>query len=93
MANFKVLEEADVVYSLTTWQGSVEFEGETLRYRFSEDENGQEAFVFVEGEGWTNEHAFVPVLWATVSEWGSPVEFGQPGEECDIDDDLLEDWM
>ena len=93
MANFKVLEEADVVYSLTTWQGAVEFEGETLRYRFSEDENGQEAFVFVEGEGWTSEHAFVPVLWATVSEWGSPVEFGQSGEECDIDDELVEDYV
>ena len=93
MANFKVVEEAYEKNSSTLYQGKVEFKGEEIMHRFFEDNNGQDAFVFVEGKGWTSEHPFVPVLWATVSEWGSPTEFGQPGDECDIDDIFVEDWM
>lgn len=93
MANFKVVEEAYERDSSILYQGKVEFEGQEVMYRYYEDNNGAEALVFVEGEGWTNQHAFVPVLYATISEWGSPYEFGQPGEECDIDDMLVEDYM
>lgn len=93
MANFKVLEEAYVRDSSVLYQGKVEFEGEEVMYRYYEDNNGADTFVWTESEGWAKDHPFIPVLWATVSEWGSPVEFGQPGEVCDIEDELVEDWM
>lgn len=92
MASFKVVNEAYVAYSLTTWQGEAEFEGETLRYRFSEDENGQEALVWVEGDGWVTDHPFCAVLFATVSEWGSPEGFGPIDEVVEIDDEFVEDY-
>ena len=93
MATFKVLEEAYERDSSILYQGKVEFEGQEVMYRYYEDNNGQESFVFVEGEGWVTEHPFLPVLYATVSEWGSPYEFGSVNEECDIDDELVEDYM
>ena len=92
MATFTIKDEAYIKYSLTTWQGEAEFEGETLRYRFSEDDNGQEAFVWTD-EGWSSDHPFCAVLFATVSEWGSPAEFGPVGEVCEIDDEMVEDYM
>ena len=92
MATFKVVNEAYITYSLTTWQGEAEFEGETLRYRFSEDDNGQEAYVWVENDGWVTDHPFCAVLFATVSEWGSPEEFGPIDEVVEIDDEIVEDY-
>jgi len=92
MVTFTVKEKAYVRYSLTTWQGEAEYEGETLRYRFSEDDNGQEAFVWTD-EGWSHAHPFCAVILATVSEWGSPEEFGHIDEKVEIDDEILEDYM
>ena len=92
MAIFKVVEKAYEKDSSILYQGEVEFEGKVLSYRYFEDHNGQDYFVFVEGEGWVSEHPFIPVLMACISEWGSPVEFGQPGEECEIDDIDVEDF-
>ena len=93
MATFKVLEEAYEKDWAVLYQGKVEFEGQELMYRYYEDHNGTDYFVFVEGEGWVGEHPFIPVLMATVSEWGSPYEFGSAGEVCDIEDELVEDYM
>ena len=84
MANFKVVDEAYKKYEMITWQGEVEFEGENILYRYSEDNNGTESFVFADGD-WVTDHPFIPVLEVTVMEWGTPTEFGAAGEECEID--------
>jgi hypothetical protein len=92
MANFKVVEEAYVKQESVLYQGEVEFEGNQLLYRYFEDNNGQDYYVFVEGEGWVSEHPFIPILMACIGEWGSPVEFGKSGEDIDIDDVIVEDY-
>lgn len=92
MAKFKIKEEAYIAYSQTTWQGEAEFEGETICYRYSEDDNGWDAFVLTE-DGWSREHPFCAVIYACIGEWGNPEEFGKPGETVEIDDAFVEEHM
>jgi hypothetical protein len=95
MATFKVTKEAYIQYSLTTWQGEIEFEGEKIAYRFSEDENGQTLYIldgynWVEADGSKQAYA---AIFAACNEWGNPEELGSAGEEVEIDDELIEDYI
>lgn len=99
MATFKVTEEAYVKYQMTTWQGAVEMDGETIEYRYSEDDNGSEFYVYSEGNGydrvnWSEEgNQKYAALIAAIGEWGNPEDFGPVGEEVEIDDTVVEDYL
>ena len=98
MAKFKVLEEAGIRYQLTTWQGTVNVDDEAITYRYSEDDNGSEFYVYTEGSGYervdfdSEESAKHKVIYAAILEWGNPEEFGVAGEEVDIDDELVKEY-
>lgn len=88
MITFKVLEPARVRYELTTWEGKIEYEGESITYRYSEDNHGAELYVLIDGE-WdevdTNQPPYED-LYNAIMEYGSPAEFGEIGEEFNIND-------
>lgn len=89
MAKFKVIDEAYVKYQMTTWQGEIEINGETILYRYSEDDNGAELYVFNEDQGWfqpdLEENENHAMLYTAIMEWGNPEEFGASGEEFEED--------
>lgn len=90
MARFKIIKEAYVKYSMTTWQGTVDFDGTEVLYRFSESDDGSVLFVYDEISGWSESdlsdknHAS---LYAACIEWGSPEEIGSVGTICDMEID------
>lgn len=97
MAKFKVKEEGRIKYQMTTWQGEVEFEDETIAFRYSEDDNGADLYILTEN-GWDNnidmsENKNYAAIYAAINEWGNPEEFGSVGEECEIDDEIVEDYI
>ena len=97
MAEIKILKEADIVYSRTTWQGKVEINGEEIVYRFTEDDHGAEMYIFVEGSGWESADLEQDqnniVLWGAIMAFGNPEEMGSVGETVDMDDEELEDYL
>ena len=97
MATFKVKEEAYVKYQMTTWQGEIEINGETILYRWSEDDNGADLFVYSEENGWDSVSAAdnenFTILLAAIGEWGNPEDLGPVGEEVEIDDTIIEDYI
>lgn len=100
MATLTVKEEAYVRYSMTTWQGEVEIDGEEIRYRYSEDDNGAELYILDEDRGWLEAdldeedgNETHKALWGAIMMWGTPEEFGTNGSVCDIDEEELEDYI
>jgi hypothetical protein len=97
MAKFKVIDEAYIKYQMTTWQGEIEINGETILYRYSEDDNGAELYVYNEADGWNrveaDDNENYAILYAAIGEWGNPEEFGAKGEEVEIDDTIVEDYI
>lgn|GEM_PF-1195124 len=99
MNTLKILKEARIAYSMTTWQGTVILNDELLEYRYNEDDNGATLFVYHEEDGWTgwvesdltNENH--KILWAAIMSWGTPEELGNAGEEIDLDQEELEDFL
>lgn len=95
MAKFTVKSEAYVKYMMTTWQGEVTINGIDIKYRYSEDDNGAELYIF-DGNEWIasnlekEEHK---ILWAAIMAWGNPEEFGSTGAEVEMDDDEIEDYI
>lgn len=91
MAKFKVIDEAYIKYQMTTWQGEIEINGETILYRYSEDDNGAELYVYNEADGWNeasvDDNENYAILYAAIAEWGNPEEFGSSGEEFEEDVD------
>lgn len=89
MAKFKVIEEAYIKYQMTTWQGEIEINGETILYRWSEDDNGAELYIYIESEGWeqvsVEDNENWAILSAAIGEWGNPEEFGPSGKEFEED--------
>ena len=89
MAKFKVIDEAYIRYQMTTWQGEIEINGETILYRYSEDDNGTELYVYNEADGWSeaavDDNENYAILYAAIGEWGNPEEFGAKGEEFEED--------
>jgi len=96
MAKITVKREAEVVYSRTTWQGVVEIKGETIEYRYSEDNNGTELYIWKEETGWKeadlNSDNYA-VLWAAIMEWGTPEDFGSINQIVDLDDEIIDDYI
>lgn len=97
MATFKVKEEAYIKYQMTTWQGEIEINGETILYRWSEDDNGADLFVYSEENGWdsvsSEDNENFAILSAAIGEWGNPEDFGPVGKEVEIDDTIVEDYI
>lgn len=95
MAEIKIKESARIKYQSTTWQGNVEINGESIEYRWSEDDNGAELYVFTKGDGWnevqTDEGNYA-VLYTAIMEWGDPTEFGEDGEVIEIDDIMIGEY-
>lgn len=93
MATFIVKEQAHIVYELTTWQGIVEVDGELIKYRISEDNNGVTMWIF-NGSDWIeydsnndsdpNKQA---VLDACL-EYGDPEEFGPIGDTFEFPEEF-----
>ena len=95
MAKIKVVKEAYIKYQLTTWQGVVEINGEEIKYRYSEHDNGDELYIY-DGNDWVESDLSEEnhkVLYAAIQEWGNPEELGSAGEEVDIDDSYIEDYI
>jgi len=92
MAKFKVIDEAYIKYQMTTWQGEIEINGETILYRYSEDDNGAELYVYQEDSGWgqvsTEDNENWAILYSAIMEWGNPEEFGPNGEEFEEEIDI-----
>lgn len=93
-----VVEEGYVKDRMTTWQGKVNLNGEEITYRFSEDYNGCELYVFEDG-GWDQiDYEDGPenhrLLWATIQAWGNPEELGTPDQgPVDLDMTEIEDYL
>ena len=88
---FTVKEPGYIAYQLTTYQGSVEIEGEVIEFRKSEDDNGDEFFVLSE-EGWEASDLSDPkhlLIYAAIGEWGSPEDW-EVDQLIELDDDTLE---
>lgn len=95
MAKFVVKSEAYVKYMMTTWQGEVNLNGIDIKYRYSEDDNGAELYIF-DGETWNAsnlEDENHKILWAAIMAWGNPEEFGGNGAEVEIEDEEIEDYI
>ena len=54
MAKIKIIESPREVWWATTHQGRLEVNGKEVEYRFHENNNECELFVFEEGLGWTD---------------------------------------
>ena len=95
MAKIYIKKGAYVAYQRTTYQGEVEIAGEVIKYRWSEDDNGAEMYVLLEGN-WkevnTSEGNYA-VLYAAIMEWGNPEEFGDDNDTIDLDDSIIEDYI
>lgn len=99
MATFTIKEEAYIKYQLTTYQGTVEMDGEEVTYRFSADDNGEEFYIFNEDTGYERiefygeaNEKYAPLL-AAIGEWGNPEDMGPAGEVIEIDDEIVEDYL
>jgi hypothetical protein len=94
MAQINIKEAAYCAYQRTTWQGMVEIKGETITYRYSEDDNGAEMYVLLE-DNWeevdTSEGIYA-VLNAAIMEYGTAEDLGESGDIIDIDDEIIEDY-
>tara|TARA_B110000259_G_scaffold146126_1_gene164676 strand:- start:2500 stop:2787 length:288 start_codon:yes stop_codon:yes gene_type:complete len=95
MAKIYIKKGAYVAYQRTTYQGEVEIAGEEIIYRWSEDDNGAEMYVLLEGN-WkevnTSEGNYA-VLYAAIMEWGNPEEFGDDNDTIDLDESIIEDYI
>jgi len=99
MVKITVKESAYEKYSLTTWQGEVEINGEIITYRFSEDNNGAELFILTD-DNWESANVDEEtgnenhkILYSSILMLGNPEELGDDGETAEIEEDELEDWI
>jgi hypothetical protein len=95
MAKINIKECAYITYQRTTWQGEVEIKGKTITYRYSEDGNGAELYVYTENN-WqevdVTEDNYA-ILYAAIIEWGNPEELGTDGDIIDIDDEIVNEYL
>ena len=86
--NFEVLEEASVVYELVTYEGEIKVNGESLRYRYSEDDNGVDFFIYLEN-GWESvdydSNESYGAIFHAIQMYGNPKEFGKTGDQFEED--------
>lgn len=82
--NFEVVEEANIIYERVTYGGEIKVNGESIRYRYSEDDNGADFYVYLE-DGWiavdydANEN--YGAIFHAIQMYGNPKEFGKTGEK------------
>ncbi len=55
MATFKLIEDVKVIYFAETIQGKVELDGEIVEFRYSENSNGSEHWILINGK-WESEY-------------------------------------
>jgi hypothetical protein len=55
MARVKVIEAPSEVYWETTHEGTVEIDGTIVEFRYNENSNGINLFIFEEELGWTDD--------------------------------------
>ena len=84
VVNFEVLEEARVVYEQITYEGKIKINGESIQYRYSEDDNGVDFYVYLE-DGWNavdyDNNENYSILFHSIQMYGNPKEFGKTGEK------------
>ncbi len=90
MAIFKIIQEASLQQS-DLWQGTVEYKGETLQYRYYDGFDGQEVYILTD-QGWELGTELGNVIYAACQEWGGVEDFGPIGQICEIDDDIVESY-
>lgn len=91
MAKFTVTQEASL-QGPSLWQGEVEYKGENLQYRYYDGYNGQEVYTLTE-QGWEMGTELGNVIFAACQEWGGVEEFGSIGEICEIEDEIVENYL
>lgn len=92
MPEIKIVEEANEVYYMSTFQGKAEVNGTVYTYRYSEDSNGA-TFYILTGEGWeevdVHEKEDYNILYTACTSYGGPDEMGSEGDVVEIDEDEL----
>ena len=94
MASFKVVGNPRIVYQQTTWEGVADFNGELIKWRHAEDDNGDEFIIFDEEDGWNTSDLIDPrhiAIYAAIGEYGNPEDW-EPGDDMEIDDEVIEDY-
>ena len=87
---FTVKETPYIRYQQTTYEGTFDFEGEEVTFRFSEDDNGSE-FYILEEDGFNQSDFEDPkhiAIYAAIMEYGNP-EHLEEGEEIELDEETL----
>ena len=95
MAKITIKKEASLIYQRSTWQGTVEISGESITYRYSEDDNGAELYI-LQDNSWNQvdvSEGNYAILWASIMEWGTPEDMGTCGDTIDLDDEIIEDYI
>lgn len=85
MATIKVIEAASEIYWETTHQGTVEVNGVEVEYRYNENSNGIELYIYEE-DGWTADPSddmaeTYDLLWEMLGEFSLPDDLSEEGEE------------
>lgn len=88
MNKIKIIDAASVVYWATTYQGVFEVDGEAVEFRFHENSNGCEFYVYEEGEGWIEadleENEAANVVYNMCLDYNLE-EWGETGDEFEYD--------
>lgn len=84
----KLTQTYRMKYQLTTWQGAVEVDGTEYIFRYSEDDNGSQFFIF--NDGWEEvcieDKPVYEAIYYAVSD-GYFCEGMEPGEVVELDVD------
>ena len=91
MKKFNVKKTDGIIYQQTTCQGTVTINGEDIEWRHSEDDNGDEFYVFENGS-WERSDLSNPnhlLIYAAIGTYGNPEDW-EEGEDIEIDDEDLE---
>lgn len=82
--HIKVIEQSRLIYQRQTFEGIVEIDGKEVRFRYSEDDNGSEVYIW-NGTQWEDMNYDNPShidLSEVCLEIG-PANFGKNGAEWD----------
>lgn len=95
MATIKIIEESSEIYWATTHEGTVEIDGTEVGYRYYEDSNGVEIYIYEEGEGWTTDPSedlgeIYDTLYDLLTEIAVE-ELGSEGDEFDFEPEEYND--
>lgn len=90
--HIKVIEQSHLIYRQETFEGIVELDGKQLKFRYSEDDNGSELYLWnEETKSWDEmdydnpSHTDLSDICGAIN----PEEFGPAGSEWDVEPDDL----